>query len=339
MNVGTRPEPVCLVPGQSVTLRFDAPFRGEQTVLEGEGVYLAVGDKHISLDAATELAPGARRRVTVFYADGLEPASITFDLVAAPDSQLRRVNISRLPRTAASLREEVEELRRRVVACEAPSKAEAGAQMEGLLPQLLEQEELGYPLDWVRVPATPDPEFKGTVPFLRTALYPRTLGRAEAVVELRVAYEAKEAWSVEEAQLLTGDGEPLAGVRLLGPSGVRAGGNGWLRVVVPPSERVKPGTYKLRLAGGGRELVLESVPLKKAVSRDREAGDVEQPSLARGRMSCSSWRRLCRRCIIDRRRRTDSPEGGSPAGCRGAGGVYGPIPGQGREVLRRTERL
>jgi hypothetical protein len=49
---------------------------------------------------------------------------------------------------------------------------------------------------------------------------------------------------------------------LRGPTVVPALKSEVLRVVVAPSERMVPGTYRLGLKGGGRELVLANVTFK-----------------------------------------------------------------------------
>lgn len=104
--------------------------------------------------------------------------------------------------------------------------------------------------------------FAGAVPALKTLLYRGKVGPAEAAVALRVWNTAGEAWTVEDSQLVAKDGEAVAGVRMHGGAAVAAGSFEQLQVVVAPSERVVPGTYTLRLKGGGRELVLENVTFK-----------------------------------------------------------------------------
>lgn len=262
VKVGGEPAPICVGSGATAVLDFESAIVEGRTVVEGGDVkpYTGEDGRSVALVASPGAAVGAARRVTVYFADGLEPASATFPLVVVADGRQRQVKVLRQPRTAASLREEVEDLTRRLVQCESRGPTTAGGPA-GALPELLAQnQELVSLLAWSTArDYVVRPGFEGTVDGLRTLLLAGGGGRPEAAVKIRVKNRASESWEVEEATLVSGSGEALTRVRTLTPVVVAPSGDAAFYVVSEPTARAVPGAYTLKLRGRGRELVVENV--------------------------------------------------------------------------------
>ena len=267
VKVGVELAPVCVGAGGSTVLEFESAIVGERNAVEGGDVepFTGVGGKKLMVVGAAGAALGVARRITVYFGDGFEPVSATFPLVVVADSTKRVVTVMRQPRTAASLREEVEDLTRRLEACtgagrESPTVSAPAGLLAGLL--ALSRKD-GGGLRWV---AANDfavaPGFEGSVRRVGTLLFRGDDGAAEAAVRVSLANEASATWAVEEASLVSSSGEALARVRIRTPVVVEANGFGDVDVVSEPTRRAVPGRYTLKLRGQGRELVLENVTFK-----------------------------------------------------------------------------
>lgn len=266
VKVGVELAPVCVGAGGSTVLEFESAIVGERTVVEGGDVepFTGVGGTKLMVDGAAGAALGVARRVTVYFGDGFEPASATFPLVVVADSTKRVVKVVRQPRTAASLREEVEDLTRRVAQCESRGPTPTAGEPVGVLPELLAQDHNGVSLlEWSTVSDyVVRPGFEGAVDALRTLLVAGNGGRPEAAVRIRVKNRASESWEIEEAMLLRSSGEALARVRTLTPVVIVPRADVAFYVVSEPTARAVPGAYTLKLRGRGRELVVENVTFR-----------------------------------------------------------------------------
>lgn len=265
VKVGVEVAPVCVGAGGSTVLEFESAIVGERTTVEGGDVepFTGIGGTKLMVDGAAGATLGVARRVTVYFGDGFEPASATFPLVVVADATKRAVKVGRQPRTAASLREEVEDLTRRLGQCESRGPTTAGGPV-GVLPEFLAQtQELVDQLGWSKArDFVVRPGFEGAVGGLRTLLIAGRGGRPEAAIQIRVKNQASESWEIEEATLLSSSGEALARVRTLIPIVVPPGTDEPFYVVSEPTARAVPGAYTLKLRGHGRELVLENVTFK-----------------------------------------------------------------------------
>ncbi|MCY1083808.1 DUF2381 family protein [Archangium lansingense] len=267
VKVGVEVAPVCVGAGGRTVLEFESAIVFERTVVEGGDVepFTGVGGTKLLVDVAAGAAVGVARRVTVYFGDGFEPASATFPLVVVADSNKRVAKVERLPRTAASLREEVEDLTRRRAQCESRGATPTADGPAGVLPELLAQER--QQVDSLAWSTARDyvvrPGFDGGVHgLLRTLLIARNGGRPEVAVRIQVQNRASEGWEIEEAMLVSSSGEALARVRTLTPVVIAPGDAVPFYVVSEPTARAVPGAYTLKLRGRGRELVLENVTFK-----------------------------------------------------------------------------
>lgn len=266
VKVSVERPPVCVGAGGSTVLEFESAIVGERTVVEGGDMepFTGVGGTKLMVDGAAGAALGVARRVTVYFSDGFEPASATFPLVLVADSTKRVVKVGRQARTAASLREEVEDLTGRLAQCESRGPRPTAVGPAGVLPEFLAQgEKVVEMLNWSRARDYVErPGFEGKVDELRTLLIAGRGGRPEAAVKVRVENLASASWEIEEAMLLSSSGEALARVRTLTPVVIAPGAVVEFYVVSEPTARAVPGGYTLKLRGRGRELVLESVTFK-----------------------------------------------------------------------------
>lgn len=265
VKVGVELAPVCVAFGGSAELEFESPVDGERTEVEGGDVkaYTGRGGRSMALVASSVAAVGAIRRVTVYFADGFEPASATFSVVVVAEGMQRQVKVFRQPRTAASLREEVEDLTQRLKACQSGGgQVPRASAPPGMLPGLLVLSgNDGATLPWRQVgDFVARPGFEGSVVMkLRTLLFPGNGGPPEAAVRIQLVNKTSNGWEVEEATLLSSAGEALARVRTLTPVVIGPRGTAEFDVVSDPTRRAVPGTYTLKLRGRGRELVVDNV--------------------------------------------------------------------------------
>ncbi|WP_141620778.1 DUF2381 family protein [Myxococcus sp. AB036A] len=111
-GLATPPE-VRISPGLSTTLFFDARIRPEQLALEGRERFQRFGvtEDHLVLVPSPTFREGERLRLEVRFHDGAVPDRAVLDLVVDATRPERQVEIYRHARSAASYRQEVEELR------------------------------------------------------------------------------------------------------------------------------------------------------------------------------------------------------------------------------------
>ncbi|WP_257457122.1 hypothetical protein [Archangium lipolyticum] len=110
------------------------------------------------------------------------------------------MKVLRQPRTAASLREEVEDRTRRLAQCESGGQASAASELVGVLPGLLAQEVKGLTrLPWAKVgDYVVGPGSAGAATTISKLLFSGSGGRSEAAVRVMVKNTASEGWVVEE---------------------------------------------------------------------------------------------------------------------------------------------
>ncbi len=107
------PPEVRISPGLSTTLFFDARIRPEQLVLEGRERFQRFGvtEDHLVLVPSPTFREGERLRLEVRFHDGAAPERADLVLVVDAARAERQVELYRHARSAASYRQEVEELR------------------------------------------------------------------------------------------------------------------------------------------------------------------------------------------------------------------------------------
>ncbi|ATB34391.1 DUF2381 family protein [Melittangium boletus] len=99
---------VCISPGVSTTLRFDAPLPPGAVVLRGRERFVDVlmGTHSFMVLPSAALQPGERFEVEVRFGDGSAPTNATFWLVVHPAVATHQVNVLRHPRTVEDYQRE-----------------------------------------------------------------------------------------------------------------------------------------------------------------------------------------------------------------------------------------
>jgi uncharacterized protein (TIGR02268 family) len=261
LEAGMPAEWVCAAMDATTTLRFDTAILVEKTLLEGSEVSLTSTPTAVYLEATRELAVGEQRRLTVFFADGREPSSATFVLVGQGAGKPRQVNVLRQPRSAASLRQEVEEQRQRAESCEQQlARREGASASSGLLERLLGLGHLyGITLQWHEVGHFTDTGNNIAADKIWTTRVEVGGGQREASVRLRLRNDSTDAWTLEGASLTSIEGTPLVNVRILAGGPIPAGDFREIHATVGPTDQALTGTYTLKLWGGGREAFVDGV--------------------------------------------------------------------------------
>jgi uncharacterized protein (TIGR02268 family) len=261
LEVGTPAMWICIAPEVATYLRFDTPILVDRVMLEGDKVSMLPSSTGIMLEGTQELRVGERSHLTVFFADGREPANATFVLVGHGVGKPRQVNVLRRPRTAASLRQEAEEQRQRAEACEQQLASHGAASTSsGLLERLLGLGHLyGLTLQWRAVRQFTSTGDNIVIDNIWTTRVEVGGGQREAAVHLRLRIRGTEAWKLEEASLSSAEGPPLMLVRVLPGAPVPSDGYGEVHVAVGPTDQPLTGTYTLKLWGAGREALIDNI--------------------------------------------------------------------------------
>lgn len=107
------PPEVRISPGLSTTLFFDARIRPEQLVLDGRERFqrFGVSEDHLVVVPSSTFREGERLRLEVRFHDGAVPDRAVVVLVVDTARAERQIELYRHARSAASYRQEVEELR------------------------------------------------------------------------------------------------------------------------------------------------------------------------------------------------------------------------------------
>ena len=261
LKVGAPAVPVCIAPEVTTTLRFDMPLAVDRTEVQGSGVVVTPSPTRFMLEATQALEAGEQRQLTVYFADGNEPASATFTLIVQAEGTPRQVDVLRQPRTAASLRQEAEQQRRRAETCELrEAQREARAAPSSLLKQILPLDTAkALPLKWQWSELLGGVEGNVKVEVAQATQLAVGEGRYEAAVRLNLYNGSTEGWTVEGASLTPREGAPLAEVRVLSGTLIPAAVAKDIHILVGPMPRQLKGTHTLRLWGGGREARMEGL--------------------------------------------------------------------------------
>jgi uncharacterized protein (TIGR02268 family) len=267
-NAG-EPHPVRISPGQPTTLVFaDAPLRPGGVEVAGGGLGVAV---NAELGMVTLLPPDAPtldgpRRVTVHFADGQVPGSVTFRLVPHATRAEHHVRVYREARSCESQGQEARQQRERAERCETeleqrtcPEGPRLGG-FSGLIDAKLVGEGQGVLAREITDSITWRP---GKPLRVSKAWSYRIEKENQVAVELAVDNAGPVPWvaqGLEAAELASPQGERLRVVRVWQSEPIQPGGRGTL--VVEAKAPVKSqGTFILKLgeAGGARTLAVRDI--------------------------------------------------------------------------------
>jgi uncharacterized protein (TIGR02268 family) len=267
--------PVRISPHQPTTLVFNAPLRPGGVVVEDEPrIKLAVNEAEglvtlLPSDTAPSDKP-LNPKVTVRFADGAVPESVTFRLVLHPTRAEHEVRVYRRPRSAESYRQGEKQERERAERCEAALEAErarpAGQDhrdLAGLFDAGLVGGGNGIAVRTLE-PGEDYTQRPGETLEVTEANGYHAAIPGQVAVELFVLNTGNQPWmakGVEGATLVSTDGERLRVVRVIQPEPFTPGERRQLVVVAEATVEQARGTFLLKLGetGGPRTLTVRGI--------------------------------------------------------------------------------
>jgi uncharacterized protein (TIGR02268 family) len=260
---------VRISPGLTTTLVFNVPLlQGGVTLEEREhfrGVTVDAATGLITLLPSRALPRGKQPLLTVRFADGAVPESVTFRLVVHRTRAEPQVNVYRKPRSAESFELEARQAHERAEQCEArlaQTQAKQGSPggLIGLIDSGLVKGEVGIAAQDISNTIKQPP---GEALQKRKAFSYRAEGRVAVAVELKNT--SAWPWTVdEEGVVLVGKGGArLRVLRVWQPEPILPGGDEGGLVVVEAEATAEQaqGTYVLQLGetSGARTVTLRGV--------------------------------------------------------------------------------
>ncbi|NVJ16095.1 DUF2381 family protein [Myxococcus sp. AM010] len=251
------PPEVRISPGLSTTLFFDARIRPEQLVLEGRERFQRFGvtEDHLVVVPSSTFREGERLRLEVRFHDGAVPDRAVVVLVVDAARAERQIELYRHARSAASYRQEVEELRAGMVRLERQvqqlQRSRTGAEYtREMLVAELRDTGIVHSRSWVPRKVAGDVA-AARVEFVR--LSPRW-----AALRLRPAKAgAWSGWSAVGATLTDVHGKRLKTLPPWQEGPVAADGSQPVIIIVDEPEAADHGRYTLELWDEGRKRTLK----------------------------------------------------------------------------------
>ncbi|ATB46759.1 DUF2381 family protein [Corallococcus macrosporus] len=255
-SLATPPE-VRISPGLSTTLFFDARIRPEQLALEGRERFQRFGatEDHLVLVPSPTFREGERLRLEVRFHDGAVPDRAVLNLVVDATRPERQVELYRHARSAASYRQEVEELRAGMLRLERQvqqlQRSRAGGEVtrESLVADIQDVSAIRH-RHWAARKVTGD--------FIVRAVSLVRLSPAWAALRiLLVPSEAAKDWRAAGAALTGAQGNRLRTLPPWQAGPLDAAGDSPIVIVLEEPEAVDTGRYTLELWDEGRKRTLK----------------------------------------------------------------------------------
>ncbi|QRN96269.1 DUF2381 family protein [Archangium violaceum] len=257
---------VGISPHHSTSLVFNAPLlRGGVAVEDERLVAVAVNEaRGMVMLLPSDVQLDRPLWLTVRFADGEVPESVTFRLVARPTRAEQEVRVDRRPRSAGSFQQEARQERERAERCEAQLARtqmeprchesltdlfDAGLVKEGktLLVRNLKKDITQHPGDALLV---------------RSAYSYRAEAVARVAVELKMNNTGTQPWTVGEvAELVSKEGARLPVLRVWSREPIPPGKLGRIVVEAEATQAQSRGTFLLALteADGPRAVTVRGV--------------------------------------------------------------------------------
>ena len=255
------------------TLVFNAPLQPGGVVVEDERlVKVAVNEAEglVTLLPADALPLDKPLEVTVRFADGAVPQSVTFQLVVHPTRAEHQVQVYRPPRSAESYQQGERQQRERAQQCEAALAAER-TRPEGPRPRdlsdLFEAGLVGGGKGIAVRTLTLGKDIThrpGEALEMKEAYSYHAENSGQVAVEMQVMNMGARSWTaegVEGATLVSTEGVRLRVVRVKQPKPIAPGETERLVVVAEATVEQARGTFLLELgeAGGARTVTVRGV--------------------------------------------------------------------------------
>ena len=263
-STGHQPE-VRISLDRATTLLFNAPLLpGGVTVEDERRVALAVNEARslVTLLLSDAPPPDKPLSLTVRFADGAVPESITFRLVPHPDAE-RQVQVYRQPRSADSYKQEADQERERAEQCEAElTRTQADQPRPEGLVGLFDIQVVGRGQGLQEKTLTGSVTQRPGEPLRVNDAFSYRAGKARrVVVELYVENMGHQPWTLEGAELRNTQGTRLNVLRVWPSQPISPGDRLQLVVEVEATEKQSRGTFllELREAGGAGPVTVRGV--------------------------------------------------------------------------------
>ncbi|MCY1075426.1 DUF2381 family protein [Archangium lansingense] len=249
--------PVRISPGQPTNLLFNAPLQPGGVTVEGEQwVDVAVNGKlgMVMLLPSGTLPGDKPLTVTVRFADGQVPASVTFLLVEHSTRAEHLVRVYRETRSCESHCQESRQQRERAERCEAELEQERSRPEEARpagLTDLFDAGLVGEGDGIAVLRLTTITQRPGeTLKVLKAWSY-RAVRQGHVAVELLVENTGPLPWTAEGAELVSKEGVRLRVGRVWQPETIAPGAQRRLAVEAEATVEQTQGTFILELSGPG----------------------------------------------------------------------------------------
>jgi uncharacterized protein (TIGR02268 family) len=262
--LGTVPA-FCVTPELTSTFLFDAKLARVELigrehfrrVVEAVDSFMVIPS-----ESMRDLEP---RRVTVHFADGAAPASLTFILVVHPARAVRQVDVIRQTRPVAFYKQEAQEAQSKALRCEEEKtrmRAEQGGPggLRGLRAAGLLDQYLGVVVKRIATDLKPRPRNAlGLLPALSARAGSEEKGRV--AVEVEVKNQGTTPWTLAGAMLRGAKGEELTPLPEATPVSILPGAEGGrIMVECEATTNQARGAYTLTLwDADGRSVILDNV--------------------------------------------------------------------------------
>ncbi|HEX8820904.1 MAG TPA: DUF2381 family protein [Archangium sp.] len=265
--------PAGISPHHPTTLVFNAPLRpGGVTVEDEQRVKVALNEAEglVTLLPSDTVPSDKPLTVTVRFADGAVPESVTFRLVVHPTRAEHQVRVYRRPRSAESYRQGERQERERAERCEAALEAEHARPegqnprgLAGLFDAGLVGKGSGIAVRALASGKELTQRSGETLEVMMAHGYHAEIQK-QVAVELTVRNTGNQPWTaegVEGATLVSTDGARLRVVRVIQPEPFTPGAHHWLVVVAEATVEQAKGTFLLKLGetGGPRTLTVRGI--------------------------------------------------------------------------------
>lgn len=265
--------PVRISPHHPSTLVFNAPLRAGGVVVSDESrLKKAVNEAEgmVTLLPSDTSPSDKPLTVTVRFADGAVPESVTFQLVVHPTRAEHQVRVYRLPRSAESFQRGEREERERAERCEAALEVErarpegqAPTDLAGLFDAGMVGQGNGIAVRKLKTGQDLIQRSDETLEVREAQSYHAALPR-QVAVELKVENTGQRPWTaqgVEGGALVSTEGERLRVVRVIQPEPLEPGTPRRLVVVAEAPVEQARGTFLLKLGetGGTRTLTVRGI--------------------------------------------------------------------------------
>jgi uncharacterized protein (TIGR02268 family) len=253
---------LCITPELTSNFLFDAKLA--RVELEGREHFRRVVEAADSFmvmpsEAMRELEP---QRVTVYFADGAAPASLTFLLVVHPAQAARQVDVIRQTRPVAFYKQEALEAQSKSQRCEeekARMQAEQGGPggLRGLRAAGLLNRELGVVVKSI----DPKPRPRNALSLmLASSVRAGDEKKGRVAVELDLMNPGTKPWTLAGALLRGAKGEEMAPLPEGTPVSILPGSPGRIMVEFEATTKQARGAYTLTLwDADGRSIILENM--------------------------------------------------------------------------------